>query len=79
MDIVLKPIGFVRTGTLDEEIKKALDKSIVEGYIEVLPEYAEGLEGLEGFSHIIIVAYLHKVPSEARNTLIVKPRKLLRL
>ncbi|AFL66527.1 tRNA (N6-threonylcarbamoyladenosine(37)-N6)-methyltransferase TrmO [Desulfurococcus amylolyticus] len=79
MDIVLKSIGFVRTGTPDEEIKKALDKNTVKGCIEVLPEYAEGLKGLEGFSHIIIVAYLHKVPGEARDTLIVKPRRLLRL
>jgi len=58
--IVLRPIGFVRTGFSDEEVSKSICG--VEGFVEVLPEYSEGLDGLEGFSHIILVAYLHKVP-----------------
>ncbi|GAB6148678.1 tRNA (N6-threonylcarbamoyladenosine(37)-N6)-methyltransferase TrmO [Stetteria hydrogenophila] len=56
--MVLRPIGFVRHGYSDEEVR-ARDGG-VDGVVEVLPEYAEGLEGLEGFSHIILVAYLHK-------------------
>jgi len=58
--VVLRPIGFVRTGFSDEEISKSICG--VEGYVEALPEYSEGLDGLEGFSHIILVAYLHKAP-----------------
>jgi len=58
--IVLRPIGFVRTKFSDEEVSKSICG--VEGYVEVLPEYSEGLDGLEGFSHIILVAYLHKAP-----------------
>jgi len=58
--VVLRPIGFVRTGLSDEEVSKSICG--VEGYVEVLPEYSEGLDGLEGFSHIILVAYLHKAP-----------------
>ena len=31
----------------------------VEGSVEVFPEYAEGLRDLDGFSHIILLCYLH--------------------
>lgn len=72
-----KPIGYVKTPLSDEEVKNAWPDG-VEGYVEVLEEYADGLRGLEGFSHIILVAYLHKVPEEARRTLKVKPRRLVR-
>lgn len=74
MDLCLKPIGFVRHGYSDEEI--AAKHKRVEGYVEVLPEYAEGLEGLKGFSHVILVAYLHKVDSRR---LKVKPMWLVRM
>ncbi len=72
--ITFRPIGYVRHGYSDEEVKASPHG--VEGYVEVLPEYAEGLEGLEGFSHIIILAYLHKARG---SPLKVKPRGLVRL
>lgn len=59
MEIVLRPIGYIRTRYSDEEVSKSLYG--VDGYIEILSEYEQGLEGLEGFSHIMIIAYLHKV------------------
>lgn len=31
----------------------------VEGMIEIHPEYAEGLEDLDGFSHILLIYHLH--------------------
>ena len=30
------------------------------GRIEIFPEFAEGLDGLEGFSHIIVIFHFHK-------------------
>ncbi len=72
-----KPIGFVRTRYSDEEVKASLRG--VDGWVEVLEEYAEGLRGLKGFSHIILVAYLHKTTEEHRRVLVVRPRRLLRL
>ncbi len=30
------------------------------GSVELFPEYAEGLEDLEGFSHIFLIYYFHK-------------------
>lgn len=72
-----RPIGYVRTKYSDEEVKASFEG--VDGYIEVLEEYAEGLRGLEGFSHIIVIAYLHKTTEEQRRVLVVRPRRLVRL
>lgn len=74
--IVLKPIGVIKHSYSDEYVRNSLDG--VEGYIEIFQEFKHGLKGLEGFSHIIILAYLHKVIEEQRKTLIVKPRGLAR-
>ncbi len=74
MAIPIKPIGVVHTSFSPEEIKSSLGG--VDGTIEVFEEYAEGLRGLEGFSHIIVLAYLH-FTREA--PLLVKPRRLARL
>ena len=72
--IVLRPIGFVKHGYSDEYVKNSVNG--VDAVIEVLPEYVDGLRGLEEYSHIIIIAYLHKVTEEQRKTLLVKPRRL---
>ncbi len=77
-NICFRPIGYVRTIVPDEAIRRATSYTH-ESFIEILPEYREGLEGLEGFSHIIVVFHLHRVPEEARKTLKVRPRRLLRL
>ena len=69
-----EPIGYVRTGLPDEEVKG----KEVEGLVEVFPEYREGLKGIEGFSHVILITHLHKVKEEQRSVLLVKPRRLVR-
>lgn len=75
-NIDLKPIGVIHTNASIEEIKNSYFG--VEGVIEIFPEYEEGLEGIEGFSHIIVVAYLHKVTNENRKVLKVRHRRLRR-
>ncbi len=72
----LKAIGIVRVELSDEEVKNSIDG--VYGSIEVYPEYSDGLEEINGFSHLIIIAYLHKVRSEDRAVLKVKHRKWAR-
>ena len=74
--IVLKPIGIVHTQASEEEIKNSYEG--VSGYIEVFKEYEEGLDGIEGFSHIIVLAYLHRVSEEQRKVLKVRHRRLKR-
>ncbi|MEM1902020.1 MAG: tRNA (N6-threonylcarbamoyladenosine(37)-N6)-methyltransferase TrmO [Candidatus Nezhaarchaeales archaeon] len=70
----LKPIGVVRVNLSDEEVKASLKG--VEGILEGYEEYAEGLHGIEGFSHLMIITLLHKVSDAQRKTLKVKPKRL---
>ena len=70
--IVYSPIGVIRsehTKPGDTPIQPAYAKGC-RGRAEVLPEYAEGLRDLEGFSHVYLICHLHRAgPAK----LIVKP------
>ncbi len=60
-EIVYRPIGIVHSPfkeTKGVPIQPSGGRDI-EGYVEVFPEYAEGLEDLEGFSYIILIVHLH--------------------
>ncbi|BFH73144.1 tRNA (N6-threonylcarbamoyladenosine(37)-N6)-methyltransferase TrmO [Sulfurisphaera javensis] len=48
------------------------------GVIEIYKEFENGLIKIEDFSHLIVISWLNKVTEEQRNTLIVKPRGLLK-
>jgi tRNA-Thr(GGU) m(6)t(6)A37 methyltransferase TsaA len=73
LSIESNPIGFIKTGLADDEIRnQSIDK--LEADIEILDEYADGLEGIDGFSHLLIFFYMHKITVENRRRLKVKPR-----
>jgi len=74
MILDINPIGYVETGHSDEEVSESWPDG-VRGRIIVYPEYAEGLLGLEGFSHIIALAWLHKVSSNCRKVLKDSPHR----
>ncbi len=76
MEIIFRPIGYVRTELSDEEVKERGYEAI--STIEILPEYEEGLDGIDGFSHLIVLFYIHKLRPDQIGVLKVKPRKLLR-
>jgi len=60
--VVLTPIGVVHS-PLDEDTKEMPFQSFssdIEGTIELKEEYAKGLEGIDGFSHITVIFYIHK-------------------
>ena len=73
MSITLNPIGFVRTDFAGDELR---DRPIEEqeADIEILDEYVDGLEGIDGFSHLLVFFYLHETTSESRRRLKVQPR-----
>ena len=75
MRILFKPIGYVRIDAPDEVVKEKWENLISK--IEVLKEFEEALDGIEGFSHIIVLYYLHKISE--RRTLKVKPRRLVKM
>lgn len=76
-EIRFKPIGYVHTGASDNEIRAGARDVISE--IEILPEFEEGLDGIDGFSHIIVLFYFHKLRPEQRGVLKVRPKRLLKL
>lgn len=68
----VKSIGVIHTPHSEKEstpIQTA--RSQARGTVEVLPEYQAGLEGLEDFSHIILLYFLDRSPETA--PLQVKP------
>ncbi len=69
-EIFLKPIGVVRTAAVGDEVK---DKTKI-SRIVIRNELAEALEGVDGFSHMFVLFWLHKIPEEKRKTLKVHPR-----
>ena len=71
--IVLKPIGVVHTNASDNQVKE--EHREVEAVVEVFAEFAEALDGLEGYSHLFILSYLHKLRPEQIGPLKVKPKR----
>jgi tRNA-Thr(GGU) m(6)t(6)A37 methyltransferase TsaA len=62
MKITYTPIGTIHSPFHDLHgmpIQPASETS-APGHIELFPEYAPGLEDLQGFSHIILIYHLHQ-------------------
>ncbi len=72
-DIVLKPVGVVRNGIFPAAAPARHDWDDITSDIVLDGVYAAGLDGIEGFSHIIVVFWLHLVTEETR--LKVHPRR----
>jgi len=72
LSIKYKPIGFIHTPFKEPKgvpIQPVAGEDI-EGKVEILPDYVEGLKDLEGFSHIILIYHLHL---SKKASLLVKP------
>ena len=53
----MQPIGYVRSSyKATQEIPKGLGaKHEAEGFLEILPEFEDGLKDIEGFSHLFVI------------------------
>lgn len=62
MKIVLHPIGTLHTpfNTLEDMPIQPAGRTTAEGWAEIFEQYAQGLNDLDGFSHLILVYHLHK-------------------
>ncbi len=58
----MRPVGTVHSPFSDTgEVPKGLGaRHEEEGELEILPEYAEGLRDIEGFSHLFVVWVFHR-------------------
>ena len=70
--VTLRPIGVIRTPhtEADETPIQPVYAEGIKGRAEILPEYADGLCDLEGFSHICLLYWFHQASSPR---LMVKP------
>jgi tRNA-Thr(GGU) m(6)t(6)A37 methyltransferase TsaA len=75
MTITFRPIGVIHTKASDPEVKEKGDR---EGEIEIYPEFADGLDGIDGYSHLFLLAYFDRLRPEQIGPLKVKPRGLVR-
>jgi tRNA-Thr(GGU) m(6)t(6)A37 methyltransferase TsaA len=75
MEIQFKSIGVVHTKGSDAEVR---EKGDLEGELEIYPEFEKGLEGIDGYSHLFVLAYFDRLRPEQIGPLKVKPRGLLR-
>jgi tRNA-Thr(GGU) m(6)t(6)A37 methyltransferase TsaA len=59
----------------DDEIRRS--DHDVESTVEIFEEFQEGLDGVDGFSHLFVLGYLNKLRPDQIGTLKVRPRRLL--
>jgi tRNA-Thr(GGU) m(6)t(6)A37 methyltransferase TsaA len=72
-NITLEVIGYV-----ESEVREQTDENWgkVESRVVLRPEYRAGLQGIERFSHALIVTFLHEACFDASRHLIRRPRGL---
>jgi tRNA-Thr(GGU) m(6)t(6)A37 methyltransferase TsaA len=58
----MRPIGYIRSSYTDtKQVPKGLGtKHTLEGTLDVLPEFEEGLLDIEGYSHLFILWVFHR-------------------
>lgn len=67
----MRPIGIIHTPFTDKaQVPIQASRSAATGFVEIHPEFAEGLQDLEGFSHIILLYVFHESTDWS---LLVKP------
>ena len=68
--ICLEPVGFVKTEAVGREVR---DKNVVSQLI-FREELTEALEGVEEFSHLFVLFWLHRMSDNDRRVMKVHPR-----
>ncbi len=68
--IEIQPIGFVKRVTSDEDLK---DKNVISKII-FKKELVKALDGIEDFSHIFVIYWLHKISNAEKTFLTVHPQ-----
>lgn len=74
--VKFKPIGVVHTKASDDMVRKK--KKGIESIVEIYPEFEDALKGIDGFSHLFILGYFHKLRPDQIGPLKVKPRRLVK-
>ena len=68
--ICLEPVGFVQTEAVGKDVR---DKNVV-SKIFFREDLTAALEGVEEFSHLFVLFWLHEMSDEDRQVMKVRPR-----
>lgn len=68
--IILKPIGYVRTQAVGDQVKDKIHHS------EIVLDWklTKALDGIREFSHVFVLFWLHEISNEKRKMLKIHPR-----
>jgi tRNA-Thr(GGU) m(6)t(6)A37 methyltransferase TsaA len=63
MEVVFKPIGIIHSPfrKLEEMPIQPSSESSGQGTVEIFPEYVDGLQDLNGFSHVYLLYHFHEM------------------
>jgi len=75
-EIIFKPIGRIKAHYSEAEVRA--EGKELEGELEIYPEFEPALEGLDGYSHLFVLAYFDRLRPDQIGPLQVKPRRLVR-
>jgi tRNA-Thr(GGU) m(6)t(6)A37 methyltransferase TsaA len=74
-EIAFKPIGQIKAQFSDADIRA--EGKDLEGELEIYPEFEPALEGIDGYSHLFVLAYFDRLRPDQIGPLQVKPRRLV--
>jgi tRNA-Thr(GGU) m(6)t(6)A37 methyltransferase TsaA len=70
-EVTLRVIGTVKNG---RDSAADADWGALESRIELLPEFQAGLQGIDSFSHALVIFFMHQDPDREPPTLRRRPR-----
>jgi len=70
MDIKMKPVGYVRRLSKKENVK---DRTLITRII-VRKDLVQALDGIDDFSHLYVIFFMHQITERDRKPLKVHPR-----
>jgi tRNA-Thr(GGU) m(6)t(6)A37 methyltransferase TsaA len=76
MSINLIPIGLVRTHATEADVRA--ETPDIAGELEIYPEFAPALDGIDGYSHLFVICYFDQLRADQIGPLQVRPRRLMR-
>jgi len=74
-EIVFKPIGQVKTQSTESDVRA--EGEDLAGELEIYAEFEPALEGIDGYSHLFVLAYFDRLRPDQIGPLQVKPRRLV--
>jgi tRNA-Thr(GGU) m(6)t(6)A37 methyltransferase TsaA len=74
-EIIFEPIGQVKAAFDEDEVRAEAKE--LEGQLEIYAEFEPALEGIDGYSHLFVLAYFDRLRADQVGPLQVKPRRLV--